>query len=498
MRVLLLLFLLNYVFGFTIKSQFLFKNQLLVEHNDLNEISKRLSQSRIKLIRLLSQGKDSDLALDSSLFSSSSSSSRRNDNSNDNTNNNIKSSGGLEFKRPCSFDISGLTSFEEHESLTPVREFRDENNHLAFGGPVSHQVILRWSKGIKRVLLLIKPDESIIPSTVKAIDILRSQGIEVLLEEPTSNSLKDQECMQSGKCNNNNNNSKYDNGIDILTDNDALMEGVDLVIALGGDGLLMHANTIFNKGAIPPVLSFDFGSLGFLAPYEFQEFEEQINNIMKGEPVLLTLRMRLNCKIKKADGSVSQFNVLNEALIDRGASPFLSNVELLCDGQYLTTVQGDGIIISTPTGSTAYSLAAGGSMVHPSIPAILLTPICPHTLSFRPLILPDSASLRCIVPQDGRATAWVSFDGKYRQEIVHGDMIDIKMNPYPVPTINKKSFSADWFDSLRSSFMFNERAHQKPISSVSSASSVSSSGETGSGGRSNSGSNQNDRDEEDR
>ncbi len=461
MRVFLLLFLFPFVFCFTLRSPLSFS----IPFTTCNNFNKKssLSQARIKIS--LSQGKDSDLALDSSLSSSSSSSSIKNGDSNDDLNNDIKSSGGLEFRRPCSFDISGLTSFEEHESLTPIREFRDENNRLVFGGPVSHQVILRWSNGIKRVLLLIKPDESIIPSTVKAIDFLRSQGIEVILEEPTSNSLKDQECMQPGKSNNSNSNCKYEYGIDILTDNDALMEGVDLVIALGGDGLLMHTNTIFNNGAIPPVLSFDFGSLGFLAPFEFQEFEEQITNIMTGAPVLLTLRMRLNCKIKKKDGKVSQFNVLNEALIDRGASPFLSNLELLCDGQYLTTVQGDGIIISTPTGSTAYSLAAGGSMVHPSIPAILLTPICPHTLSFRPLILPDSASLRCIVPQDGRATAWVSFDGKYRQEIVHGDMIDIKMNTYPVPTINKKSFSTDWFDSLRSSFMFNERAHQKPMSS---------------------------------
>ena len=129
---------------------------------------------------------------------------------------------------------------------------------------------------------------------------------------------------------------------------------------------------------------------------------------------LLTLRQRLKCTMWKDGVNKGTFHVLNEAVIDRGPSPYLSAIELTCDGQYLTTVQGDGVIIATPTGSTAYSLAAGGSMVHPSVPAMLLTPICAHTLSFRPLMLPDSSVLSCAVPADSRATAWVCFDGKFR------------------------------------------------------------------------------------
>jgi NAD+ kinase len=111
---------------------------------------------------------------------------------------------------------------------------------------------------------------------------------------------------------------------------------------------------------------------------------------------------------------IGTYNVLNEAVIDRGPSPFLSVIDIDCDQQFLTTLQGDGIILATPTGSTAYSLAAGGSMVHPAVPAILLTPICAHSLSFRPLLLPDSSVLDCTVPLDSRANGWVSFDGKFR------------------------------------------------------------------------------------
>jgi NAD+ kinase len=158
--------------------------------------------------------------------------------------------------------------------------------------------------------------------------------------------------------------------------------------------------------------------------------------------------------------------VLNEAVIDRGSSPFLSAIDLECDDEYITTVQGDGLIIATPTGSTAYSLAAGGSMVHPSVPAILVTPICPHTLSFRPLLVPDSSILSCKVPYDARNSAWVAFDGKFRKELQRGDRMDVHMSLHPAPTINRLSFTGDWFNPLRSQFMFNLRPKQKTIRDV--------------------------------
>ena len=102
-------------------------------------------------------------------------------------------------------------------------------------------------------------------------------------------------------------------------------------------------------------------------------------------------------------------------------------------------------------------------MVHPSVPAILLTPICAHTLSFRPLVLPDSCILSAEIPQDCRGSGWVSFDGKFRQELHKGDRLEVKMSSYPLPTINKSNFTADWFLALRSAFMFNERVRQRPL-----------------------------------
>ena len=116
-----------------------------------------------------------------------------------------------------------------------------------------------------------------------------------------------------------------------------------------------------------------------------------------------------------------------------------------------------------PTGSTAYSMSAGGSVAHPAVPAILLTPICPHVLSFRSMIFPDSVVLRCYVPEDARSDACVAFDGRYRRVLHRGDSVQIQMSQHPVPTINRMDHSADWLNSLKRNFNFNSRARQRPL-----------------------------------
>lgn len=116
----------------------------------------------------------------------------------------------------------------------------------------------------------------------------------------------------------------------------------------------------------------------------------------------LTLRSRLRCIIVRKDEEgqptkpPTRLLVLNEVVVDRGPSPYLSNIDLFIDGKHVTSVQGDGLIVSTPTGSTAYAVAAGASMIHPSVPAIMITPICPHSLSFRPIVVPAGVELKVI------------------------------------------------------------------------------------------------------
>ena len=179
--------------------------------------------------------------------------------------------------------------------------------------------------------------------------------------------------------------------------------------------------------------------------------------------VYITIRMRLHCRVLRRGEPIpgKSFDVLNEVVVDRGSDAFLAKVECYERGRLMTHVQADGVMIATPTGSTAYSVSAGGSMIHPSVPAILFTPICPHSLSTRPIVLPDSADIELRVPDDARSSAWVSFDGKNRQQLMHGDSVHVKMSRYPMPTVNKTDQTSDWFTSLTRCLNWNERPLQK-------------------------------------
>jgi NAD+ kinase len=160
------------------------------------------------------------------------------------------------------------------------------------------------------------------------------------------------------------------------------------------------------------------------------------------------------------------FEVLNELVVDRGPSPFMSLIELYVNGEMLTTIQADGLTVATPTGSTAYSLSAGGSLVHPEIPALLITPNCPHTLSFRPMLLPDTSVLHLCVPFSARGTAWASFDGRGSIELKRGDYIRIQTSSSPFPTVCKGSSpGSEWFNSLNRCLNWNQRALQKSFNS---------------------------------
>lgn len=268
------------------------------------------------------------------------------------------------------------------------------------------------------------------------------------------------------------------------------------------------------------MLPFALGSLGFLTNFNFKDYKPIINKVVD-EGIRVNLRMRFSCTVYRAvapdeptvvnshgkrkairkpggeilvqqvdregwealeGGSgptetetddkerevlcfttrpVEQFEVLNDLVVDRGPSPFVSLLEVFGDDHHLTTVQADGLTVSTPTGSTAYSLSAGGSLVHPGIPAILLTPICPHTLSFRPMLLPDGMELRVCVPYNSRSTAWASFDGRGRVELKQGDHIKITASKFPFPTVCADKQSTDWFRSISRTLRWNEREKQK-------------------------------------
>ncbi|XP_042347138.1 NAD kinase isoform X1 [Plectropomus leopardus] len=268
-------------------------------------------------------------------------------------------------------------------------------------------------------------------------------------------------------------------------DLDDISNRVDFIICLGGDGTLLYASSLFQE-SVPPVMAFHLGSLGFLTPFKFDTYQSQVTQIIEGNAAIV-LRSRLKVRVlkenweKKArvdekgfiltNGDIEsswkavQYQVLNEVVVDRGPSSYLSNVDLFLDGHLITTVQGDGVIVSTPTGSTAYAVAAGASMIHPNVPAIMITPICPHSLSFRPIVVPAGVELKIMLSRDARNTAWVSFDGRKRQEICHGDSITITTSCFPVPSICFRDPVNDWFESLAQCLHWNVRKKQNYLSS---------------------------------
>ncbi|CAH1758923.1 10450_t:CDS:2 [Entrophospora sp. SA101] len=288
----------------------------------------------------------------------------------------------------------------------------------------------------------------------------------------------------------------------------------NLVLTLGGDGTVLYTSWLFQK-VVPPVLAFHLGSLGFLTNFDFKDYKKHLTNSME-KGIRVNLRMRFTCTVYRRvqnpehqikakrcteTGEImmqhiingksnwadvenhnhsehhqcsmdkdlpclithpsESFEVLNDLVVDRGAGPYMSLLELFGDNQHLTTVQADGLVVSTPTGSTAYSVSAGGSLVHPGIPALLITPICPHTLSFRPMLLPDSLELRICVPYNSRSTAWASFDGRGRIELKQGDHIKVTPSKFPFPTVCLESQSNDWFNSISRCLRWNERERQK-------------------------------------
>lgn len=262
-------------------------------------------------------------------------------------------------------------------------------------------------------------------------------------------------------------------------DYDDISNQIDFIICLGGDGTLLYASSLF-QGSVPPVMAFHLGSLGFLTPFNFENFQSQVNQVIEGNAAVI-LRSRLKVRVVKelrdkkttvhnglgengldTEGGkqAMQFQVLNEVVIDRGPSSYLSNVDVYLDGHLITTVQGDGVIVSTPTGSTAYAAAAGASMVHPNVPAVMVTPICPHSLSFRPIVVPAGVELKIMLSPEARNTAWVSFDGRKRQEIRHGDSISITTSCYPLPSICVRDPVSDWFESLAQCLHWNVRKKQ--------------------------------------
>ena len=219
---------------------------------------------------------------------------------------------------------------------------------------------------------------------------------------------------------------------------------LDCMFVLGGDGTFLSAARWIGDQDIP-VLGVKFGQIGFLAEIAEENLLSAAEKIIDQE-YTIARRMRLDVQVLRNGDEIAFETVLNDIVINKGALARLADIETYINDHYLTTFRADGLIIATPTGSTAYSLAAGGPVIHPQVPGIILTPICPFTLTNRPLILPEAIQIK-IKLEKGSSDIMLTFDGQKGLDINEKDTILVRKGDHPLNII--KLPERNYFDILK-------------------------------------------------
>lgn len=196
----------------------------------------------------------------------------------------------------------------------------------------------------------------------------------------------------------------------------------DLILVLGGDGTMLTAARLVEERGVP-ILGVNMGGLGFLTETSLDHLYPTLERIFRKEFVIEE-RLMLRARIDRHGDKVAQATVLNDVVVSKGTLARMIEMHLAINGLFVTSLRGDGMIVSTPTGSTAYSLSAGGPIIDPSIQSLMLTPICPHTLTHRPLLIPSDAVMEVtLTSQDEGAMA--TFDGQVGVALTQGDTVTI-------------------------------------------------------------------------
>jgi NAD+ kinase len=216
------------------------------------------------------------------------------------------------------------------------------------------------------------------------------------------------------------------------------------ILVLGGDGTFLSAVRWIDDQPIP-ILGVKFGEVGFLAEITEDRLFSVASTILEGT-FTTQPRMRLLVRVIRRDKERAVETVLNDVVINKGALARLAHIETYINDHYLTTYRADGLIVATPTGSTAYSLAAGGPVIHPAVPAMVMTPICPFTLTNRPLIIPDAATVT-IKLEKRSSDIMLTFDGQQGLAIDDRDTIAVCKSPHPIYMISEPNQS--YYDVLK-------------------------------------------------
>jgi NAD+ kinase len=282
---------------------------------------------------------------------------------------------------------------------------------------------------IRRVGVLIKPHQ---PEAVKTIcrllEYLSARGI-ALVAGPRVE--RERVAAETGCM------------LEVL-EHEEMADSVDLIVVLGGDGTMIATARMLDKRAVP-VLGINYGSLGYLTEVRVDEMTAALDAALAGD-YRLDRRMMLAAELTRGDEQLLYNRVLNDVVISKSALARIIEIEMQLDGQFVNCFRADGLIVSTPTGSTAYNLSAGGPIIYPSMDAIVITPICPHTLSNRPLVVPDNAEIELVLKTAKEEVA-LTLDGQVGYSMEADDRVVIRKSRTSFNLI--QPINRNYFEVLR-------------------------------------------------
>lgn len=228
-------------------------------------------------------------------------------------------------------------------------------------------------------------------------------------------------------------------------------------VVLGGDGTLLGAARRLGRLGIP-LLGVNLGGLGFLTSIPLERLYPAIEMMLAGE-LREEKRVMLQVRVLRSGEEACRFQVLNDAVINKGTLARIIDLDVRIDQEFLTTFRADGLIISTPTGSTAYNLSAGGPILYPTLENFVLTPICPFTLTNRPIIIPDSAVIEITMGKESEETVMLTFDGQVGFELIQGDRVILSKSQEKIRLLRSPDDS--YFKILRTKLMWGGATHNR-------------------------------------
>lgn len=227
---------------------------------------------------------------------------------------------------------------------------------------------------------------------------------------------------------------------------------VDMIIVLGGDGTLLSVARLVGDQGVP-ILGVNLGGLGFITEVPLDDLYNTLERIFNND-YFIEERLMLIAHVHRQGERIAEYNVLNEVVINKGALARIIELETYINKTYVTTFRADGLILSTPTGSTAYSLSAGGPIIYPTLHSFVLTPICPHTLTNRPIVLPAESLVEVILKSES-GDVFLTLDGQVGFSLKYGDVVEVKKSEGKIKLIS--SPERDYFKILRTKLKWGER-----------------------------------------